>query len=433
MSKKFILFAVFVLSFTVVPHVQAVTSTNVGVFLVKFANVSSTSYTPADAAAKMLELKNYYTENSYGLLDVNYTILGWYNSPINLPKDAQGYCLLGNIRDESLRLATEAGVDVTQYDRYIFSFSPATCTGPNAAHGGEDASVWVGWSDGIAPISVWRHEFGHTLPIVVGPYAGTFINHAHSLSCGSTANTEPCTHPEYGDPFDVMGTQPAFHFNAIFKYWVGWLTPRIVTESGTYTLAPLSTTPDALMIDRGSQPPMFMETRRSVGFDVGASTFGVRFHQVAPGWHSTDLLDMTPGDGSFFNSALVVGACWTDPYTSTKFRVLSGDSTSTTIDIQLNSSCPPPVATTTTILSDSPDPSKKNQSYTVSWSVTPLPYSGTVTVTDDKGISCSASVGSGFCTLASTTFGTRTLTATYSGNNAYLPSSDTELHTVNRK
>ena len=89
--------------------------------------------------------------------------------------------------------------------------------------------------------------------------------------------------------------------------------------------------------------------------------------------------------------------------------------------------------TTTTITSDAPDPSIVGQPITVTFTVTPQSGSGTptgnVTVSDGPA-SCTATVAAGSCTLTLNTVGTRTLTATYAGDNNYNGSSDTESHQV---
>ena len=95
-------------------------------------------------------------------------------------------------------------------------------------------------------------------------------------------------------------------------------------------------------------------------------------------------------------------------------------------------------ATTTAITGDSPDPSVVDQTYTVTWTVTvngPGAGSptGTVTVDDGAGNTCSAAVAAGTCDLASTSAGAKTLTATYGGDSNFLTSADTESHTVNTR
>jgi hypothetical protein len=89
-------------------------------------------------------------------------------------------------------------------------------------------------------------------------------------------------------------------------------------------------------------------------------------------------------------------------------------------------------STTTTITSDTPDPSIVGQSYDVHWTVTPQ-YSATPTGTvgvSDGTDSCSSAVSAGFCTVTSTTVGSKTLTASYPGDDNFKPSSDTETHGV---
>ena len=89
--------------------------------------------------------------------------------------------------------------------------------------------------------------------------------------------------------------------------------------------------------------------------------------------------------------------------------------------------------TSTTITSDSPDPSPAGAVITVGFQVAAsgtIP-GGTVTVTDGVQ-SCSGTLsgGSGSCQLSLSTVGQRTLRATYSGAAGLSPSSDTEAHRV---
>jgi|CXWL01.1.fsa_nt_gi uncharacterized delta-60 repeat protein len=93
-------------------------------------------------------------------------------------------------------------------------------------------------------------------------------------------------------------------------------------------------------------------------------------------------------------------------------------------------------ATTTTIDADAPDPSAVNGAVQVSWVVAPLPPAvgvptGTVTVTVSGGAeSCAAAVAAGSCTLNLAALGSRTLTATFSGDSSLAGSADTETHEV---
>jgi N-acetylneuraminic acid mutarotase len=92
----------------------------------------------------------------------------------------------------------------------------------------------------------------------------------------------------------------------------------------------------------------------------------------------------------------------------------------------------------TTITADDPDPSVLGQPITVTFTVS-SPFgipSGSVPVTAGNRLeSCSGSLitGSGNCQLTINADGTYTLTATYSGDTNFNPSSDTEPHAVEPK
>jgi hypothetical protein len=91
--------------------------------------------------------------------------------------------------------------------------------------------------------------------------------------------------------------------------------------------------------------------------------------------------------------------------------------------------------TTTKITSDAPDPSLVGQSVMVNYTVTVNPPgagtpTGNVTVTDGT-VSCTAAVAAGGCSLTFTSVGSKTLTATYSGDANFNTSTSTsEPHSV---
>ncbi len=89
--------------------------------------------------------------------------------------------------------------------------------------------------------------------------------------------------------------------------------------------------------------------------------------------------------------------------------------------------------TTTTIVSDTPDPSVAGVGFTVTFAVTSSggTPTGTVSVTDGT-VDCAASVAVGSCVLTPTTAGAKTLTATYVGDANFAGSTSVgEPHTVN--
>lgn len=100
-----------------------------------------------------------------------------------------------------------------------------------------------------------------------------------------------------------------------------------------------------------------------------------------------------------------------------------------------NSQMAPLINTTTTILSDTPDPSQAGKPFTVTFGVTAtmgIP-TGVVTVTVSEGEeTCSGELvdGAGSCQIALSTPGTYTLNANYAGEENFLPSNASEVHTV---
>ena len=108
---------------------------------------------------------------------------------------------------------------------------------------------------------------------------------------------------------------------------------------------------------------------------------------------------------------------------------------SNNVSIRLGGCSP---ATTTTITSDTPDPSVTGESITVNFTVAATPPgmgtpTGSVTVSDGVN-SCSGplSAGAGSCMLSLFTAGARTLTASYPGDANFNGSSGTDSHTVNK-
>jgi len=133
---------------------------------------------------------------------------------------------------------------------------------------------------------------------------------------------------------------------------------------------------------------------------------------------------LVAGVATFSTSTLAVG---THPITA----VYGGDatftgSTSNQVDQVVNKA-----NTTTTITSDTPDPSVVGQPVPVNFTVTGSTPTGNVTVSDGTA-SCVGTVAAGTCTLTPTSAGAKTLTATYAGDGNFNGSSDTEGHQVNK-
>jgi hypothetical protein len=152
------------------------------------------------------------------------------------------------------------------------------------------------------------------------------------------------------------------------------------------------------------------------------------------------IVTVTDGAGATCSAAVALGSCALASTTAgakTLTATYGGDgnfngSTSAGEPHQVDKA-----STTTTITADTPDPSVVGQPYTVSFLVgvnapgsgTPT---GTVTVSDGTGATCSAAVAAGSCALTSTTAGAKTLTATYAGDGNFNGSAGTAAHQVDK-
>jgi len=148
------------------------------------------------------------------------------------------------------------------------------------------------------------------------------LSHSNSLECETTPIEGNCTRLETGDLADTMGfphMYPGSHFNAFQKERLGWLnfgtSPSIqtVTTSGIYTIYPYETADrnvKALKVlkrtnTNGTKDYYYLEYRQGLGFDQSLLTCldcnftkGILFHQANDGANTSDILDMTPLNGS---------------------------------------------------------------------------------------------------------------------------------------
>jgi hypothetical protein len=151
--------------------------------------------------------------------------------------------------------------------------------------------------------------------------------------------------------------------------------------------------------------------------------------------YGTPTGNVTVSDGAQSCTAIVAaGSCtltFTSPGTRTLTATYEGDtnfvgSVSDGAEHQVNKA-----GTTTAITAHTPDPSEVGQSVSVQYTVisawgTP---SGDVTVSDGTA-NCVGTVAGGSCTLAFTSPGTKTLTATYAGDTNFAGSVSPGVHHV---
>lgn len=310
------------------------------VILVNFSDNAVQPYTAASAKSLVFTtVSNFDLENSYGQTWLTGDVAGWYTIPLS-----STVCDYASIQTYARSAATAAGVNLANYAHQVYAF-PANACGwwGLGSVGGAPSSAWI---NGSFQLQVVAHEMGHNL----GLY------HAHSLSCGGVTLGTTCTSSEYGDTLDTMGYS-AYHFNSFQKERLGWLgygsSPALttVTSSGTYAIDPYETNGSAskaLKIARGTTGSYFyLELRRGLGFDASLGSnsnisSGVVFHLASPSdGASSNLLDMTPVNGSFSDPALVAGQTFTDSDSGVSVVVNSVSSTGASISVALGGAPPP--------------------------------------------------------------------------------------------
>ena len=194
-------------------------------------------------------------------------------------------------------------------------------------------------------------------------------------------------------------------------------------RSGTIQLSRAPTTVDILSDDPDPSAP--------------GAPVRVRFQVRSPGGTPTGTVRVSADDGAACEASVADGACTLAPtiagsrtLTATYSGAVEFESSSATTAHVVEA--PTPMATTTSITADDPDPSAVGQAVAIRFTVTAgagVP-AGTVTVTASGGGSCTATVAQGSCDLTPLAEGSQTLTAVYTGSEGFAGSSDTELHTV---
>ena len=367
------------------------------VILVNFQDDTIEPYTLADAQSMYLgTVNNFIQENSYGQTSVTGDVVGWFTIPLSITT-----CNTSQIATYAQQAATAAGVNLSNYARYVYAFpTDSACGGwaGSSTVGGNPSQTWINWSN--PGTQLIDHELGHAFGLW----------HSHALDCGTTTVCSSGTVDEYGDNMDTMGYPqgPSPHYNSFQKERLGWLnygaSPSIqtVSSSGTYTIYPYELAgpgPKALKVLQSTNPTTgaktwyYLESRQAVGFDAFLTdgtcpqcytqnqTTGILFRLGTDGdSNSSLLLSMTPANPApgWFDDSLVVGQSYQDSTAGVTFTPTAVSSTSATVQITMSNG---PVCT------------PANPSVTVSPSQSGYVTSGTpvsfaATITDKDSSSC---------------------------------------------
>lgn len=262
---------------------------------------------------------------SYGLTSLVVTV-----SPTvyRLPQTAAAYAVADNTTGlhADARAAAAADFVVSQYDRIIVAFpNIGTTRIPNSqiTFGGlanlSGPNVWINGSGAFAYTTI-THELGHTYGL---PHANLW-----RVADGDPQSASGTT-LEYGDPFDMMGSNTAtgvtrntrHHYGPWFKNRLGWLPDEAVTqvrESGLYRIYRFDARsarrdrPLAMRVFRDGVRWYWIGLRQN--FAVGTPQSDGAY--IAWGYNNrqqSQLLDLiTPGVAAT-DSSLPLGVTFSDP------------------------------------------------------------------------------------------------------------------------
>src|SRR2546422_7798516 len=123
------------------------------VILVNFQDDAVEPYTVADAQNMFFgTANNFFMENSYGQTSLTGTVVGWYTIPVSVTT-----CSTSQIATDANNAATAAGVNLSNYTRYVYFFPyNSVCPFAGASTvGGNPSQTWI---DGTPDIHVLDHE-----------------------------------------------------------------------------------------------------------------------------------------------------------------------------------------------------------------------------------------------------------------------------------
>lgn len=324
------------------------------VILVNFQDLTTQPYATSDVYNAFFGAANdFFVENSYGQASLNGDVVGWYTIP-----NSSATCDIYQIGSAAQSAATAAGVNLSNYTRYVYFFPQNNACGFSGASnvGGNPSQSWI--NSTLAPYVI-NHELGHAFGLW----------HAHLFDCsGSGTICSTPTIDEYGDPMDVMGIAQtaSAHYNAYEKERLGWLnygaSPKIqtVTTSGTFSINTYElggSGPNALKILKSTDPTTgaktwyYLEQRQAIGFDAFLSdsfsytqneTTGVLFHLGTDGNSNTsDLLDMTPTTSTltgWLDMSLTAGQSFQDSTAGVTITPTAVNGSGATVQITINGS-----------------------------------------------------------------------------------------------
>ena len=195
-------------------------------------------------------LRKYYARSSYGKLDIQGTVFGWYMA--ENPRDAYTDNAEGLIK-EALAHFDALGADFAPFDNNgdgMLDYLSVYWTGPDTGWG----NFWWGWNGwfGDSGYAIDGKHLGNFSWMWEEPYAATVIHETgHSLGIPDYYDYDASVGPQGGvgglDIMDGYGDH-----NGFSKWMLGWLTPVVVTGTQAAVELPAAgSAPSAVVIAAG--------------------------------------------------------------------------------------------------------------------------------------------------------------------------------------
>jgi len=333
MARRALTLIAFVALIGIIPAQAITTQIRTVVLLVNFTNDATQPYGQPQVDATMPQVASFLADSSYGQASITWETRGWFT--IN---DQNTDCDYVSWQTQ----ARAAAGDLTGFTHIIYAFSHLpNC--PWLGIGGGTLTSGMVVVYGSFQYDRVRHEFAHAIG----------LNHAGLTD----APTQPPSGTDSGDPY-TFWSNSSMSLNGAERAYLGWLTPTVITASGTYAL-PTVENAGLLRIIRPDN------TRLDIDYRAELAGITIR-HGVAPGNGSRIwLIKSNPSCG--FGYVLDLGRSWYDAYA----RVLVKVTGLNPAQVQVTLNADPPVVTPDTTPPSVPtglSGQKQGKNVNLSWS-----------------------------------------------------------------
>jgi hypothetical protein len=281
-------------------------------------SVNSTMFTDPSG----LSVNGLYRDTSHGQISFSGNVVGPYTINYSVT-----VCDPDAWSKAAETAATAAGVDVASYPHRVYVMPEGYCAAAGLGSvGGNPSHAWI-FTCGTK--GVYAHELGHNIG----------LDHAASLLNGVPN--------EFGDGSDpmAMSGNGLLGLNAAHRHQLGWASPQSITQSGTYSVAPLSPDPATVAAPQVYTIPKpdtndyyYLSTRFALKYDsvlqpyyVNALSVHRYTGRVLPG-----IADVTK---SFLITELADGQSFIDSVNGITVTQVSHDSSRSTARVDFTAPC----------------------------------------------------------------------------------------------